>query len=118
MKEDIDDFELYDDDDLYANYDAFKALIDAGIPRSEALKRTGLTEQIVRDLEIEEEEMNLRSDFEEQYDAYDEDEEGFGEENWDDSEEMWDDDEVSYYDDGFDDDIYDENSFDNINDEF
>lgn len=112
MKEDIeDDFEL-NDDDLYANFDAFKALIDAGISRSEALKRTGMTEQIVRDLEIEEEEMSLRSEFEEKYDKFEDDEDGFGEEKWDDDEDSWDDDEGGFGEDDYEGDSYGSSSYD------
>ncbi|MFQ3576239.1 MAG: hypothetical protein SNJ77_07380 [Cytophagales bacterium] len=113
MKENQEDDLELNDDDLYANFDAFKALIDVGISRSEALKRTGLTEQIVRDLEIEEEEMNLRSEFEEKFDKFDDDDDGFGEEKWDDDEDSWDDDEG-----GFGNDYYDEDSYGSSYDEF
>jgi hypothetical protein len=50
------DFES--DDELYASYDAYKTLLDAGVSKAEALKRTALTAQIVKDLEAEEAEEN------------------------------------------------------------
>ena len=56
-KDDLEkDFES--DDELYASYDAYKTLLDAGVSKTEALKRTGLTPQILKDLEAEDEEEN------------------------------------------------------------
>lgn len=56
-KDDLEkDFES--DDELYASYDAYKTLLDAGVSKTDALKRTGLTAQIVKDLEAEEAEEN------------------------------------------------------------
>ena len=51
MKNNLDDLT---DDELFASYDAFKALIDAGLSKDQALERTGLTAQIVKDFEAEE----------------------------------------------------------------
>ncbi|MBX9853278.1 MAG: hypothetical protein K2X86_16155 [Cytophagaceae bacterium] len=65
------DFES--DDELYASYDAYKALLDAGVTKTDALKRTGLTAQIVKDLEAEEGEDEIKGEFKEVW--YTEDEE-------------------------------------------
>ena len=111
MKEPIEPFEDdldFSDEGMYASYDAFKTLVDAGVSRPEALKRTGLTEQIVRDLELEEDEMSLRSDFEEKWDRgdlNDDDDELDGPDKWSDDgfgdDDDWDN-ERSSYDSGFD----------------
>ncbi len=61
----------FSDDQMYANYDAFKTLTDAGVSRAEALKRTGLTEQIVKDFELEEEENEFKDEFKEEWDKFD-----------------------------------------------
>jgi hypothetical protein len=66
MKKEPEDLES--DDELYANYDAYKALIETGLSQKEALKRSGLTPQILKDLEEEEEEEDLKGDFKEVYD--------------------------------------------------
>ena len=57
------DFES--DDELYASYDAYKALLDAGLTKNDALKRTGLTAQIVKDLEAEEGDDEIKGEFKE-----------------------------------------------------
>ncbi len=82
MKEPIDEDLEFSDENLYANFDAFKTLLDAGITRGEALKRTGLTEQIAKDLELEEEEMSFRSEFEEKYDKFEGEDDEFGTDKW------------------------------------
>ncbi|MFL5728375.1 MAG: hypothetical protein ACJ75J_02705 [Cytophagaceae bacterium] len=72
--------DLESDDELYANYDAYKALIEAGVSQKEALKRSGLTPQILKDLEEEEEDEELKDDFKE---VYDEDEDSdLNESDW------------------------------------
>jgi hypothetical protein len=65
MKEDFDEL---DDDQLYASFEAYKALLDAGLSKKEAIERTGLTPQIVKDLEAEEDELELKADFKEVWD--------------------------------------------------
>lgn len=102
LEDDLD----FSDEGMYASYDAFKTLVDAGVSRPEALKRTGLTEQIVRDLELEEDEMSFRSDFEEKWDKgdlNDDDDDGFDKWNDDDGgdDDDWESDKSSY-DSGFD----------------
>lgn len=81
-----DDFES--DDELYASYDAYKALIEAGLSKPEALKRAGLTPQVLKDLEegnedTEDEDDDLGEDFKDEWES---DEEGesddFTEDNW------------------------------------
>lgn len=101
IDEDLD----FSDEGMYASFDAFKTLTDAGVSRAEALKRTGLTEQIVRDLELEEEEMSFRSEFEDKWDSgEDDDYDDFN--KWNDDEFSDDDefggDDRSSYDSGFD----------------
>jgi hypothetical protein len=103
IEEDLD----FSDEGMYASFDAFKTLIDAGVTRAEALKRTGLTEQIVRDLELEEEEMSFKSEFEDRYDTAEmgDDDEFDDFDKWNDDEFGDDDDfgdEKSSYDSGFD----------------
>lgn len=88
MKEPIDEDLEFSDENLYANFDAFKTLLDAGISRGEALKRTGLTEQIAKDLELEEEEMSFRSEFEEKYDKFEGDDDEFGTDKWGDDDDF------------------------------
>ena len=70
MKDNLDDLT---DDELQASYEAYKALIEAGLTKDQALNRTGITAQIVKDFQAEEEEMDLKEDFKEVWDA-DEDE--------------------------------------------
>jgi hypothetical protein len=57
--------EFGSDDEMYASYDAYKALIEAGASKAEALKRTGLTLQILKDLEEEEGDDDIKSEFKE-----------------------------------------------------
>ncbi len=109
MKEPIEPIEDdldFSDEGMYASYDAFKTLVDAGVSRPEALKRTGLTEQIVRDLELEEDEMSFRSDFEDKWDKGDLDDDSDDLDKWGDDElgddDDWGSDEKSSYDSGFD----------------
>ena len=109
MKEPIEPIEDdldFSDEGMYASYDAFKTLVDAGVSRPEALKRTGLTEQIVRDLELEEDEMSFRSDFEDKWDKGDLDDDSDDLDKWGDDEvgddDDWGGDEKSSYDSGFD----------------
>jgi hypothetical protein len=95
-KDDLEkDFES--DDELYASYDAYKTLLDAGVSKTEALKRTGLTPQILKDLEEEEGEENneIKDEFkdvwyssedEEEASEWKEDGDGFSEEeDWEDT---------------------------------
>ena len=76
MKNNLDDLT---DDELYASYEAYKALLEAGLAKDQALSRTGLTAQIVKDFQAEEDEMDLKSDFKEVWD--DEEEDGAWEES-------------------------------------
>jgi hypothetical protein len=102
-----DDFEELDDDQLYENYEAYKALVEAGVPKKDALKKTGLTAQILKDLEEEENEDDYKADFKE---VWGQDDEDFDESEW--SEESLDDDEFedSYEEDYSED--YDESGYD------
>ncbi len=87
-----DDFES--DEELYASYDAYKALIESGLSKPEALKRTGLSPQSLKDLEEEDEEQDLKDEFKEEWDSSDEEDpevEDFSEDEWE--EEDFDDDE-------------------------
>jgi len=97
-----DDFES--DDELDASYDAYKALIEAGLSKPEALKRAGLTPQLLKDLEEGEDEDNddnndddLDDDFKDEWESGDaEDVEDFSEDNWEEedfADDSWDDDE-------------------------
>jgi hypothetical protein len=96
--------DLENDDELYANYDAYKTLIESGVSQKEALKRTGLTSQILKDLEAEEEDEDMKDDFKE---VYDEDEDS------DLSEGDWkEDSEFSENDDSWEDDIEGDSSWD------
>jgi hypothetical protein len=88
--------EFESDDELYASYDAYKALLDAGVAKTDALKRTGLTAQIVKDLEAEEE--AEEKEFEDSWYLEDEEDEwkednfdGGDVEEWDDSDDIADD---------------------------
>lgn len=66
------EIENLDDDQLYEDYEAYKALVEAGVPKKDALKKTGLTPQIVRDIEEEmEEEDDYKSEFKEVWDSDD-----------------------------------------------
>ena len=70
MKNNLEDLT---DDELSASYDAYKTLIDAGLTKEQALERTGLTAQIVKDFQVEEGDDDFKSDFEDSWDADDED---------------------------------------------
>lgn len=74
-----DDFEELDDDQLYEDYEAYKALIEAGVPQKDALKKTGLTAQIVKDLEVELGEDEFKDEFKE---VWGQDDDDFDEDNW------------------------------------
>lgn len=52
-----DNFEPMGDNELYKSFDSYKALLEAGVSKKEALEKTGLTEQIVKNLEMEEEDL-------------------------------------------------------------
>lgn len=104
--EPLDDDLDFSDEGMYASYDAFKTLVDVGLSRTEALKRTGLTEQIVKDLELEEEEMSFRSEFEERWDKGSSEDDFDDFDKWNDDEfgddDDWGGDERSSYDSGYD----------------
>ncbi|MFN3403448.1 MAG: hypothetical protein ACK40G_05080 [Cytophagaceae bacterium] len=88
------------DDELYASFEAYKALLDAGLTKEQALSRTGLTAQIVKDFEEEEKAMeeddDFRDDFKEVWDDDEDldDESKWKEENLDDEWEQFDDDDA------------------------
>jgi hypothetical protein len=89
------------DDELYASFEAYKALLDAGLSKDQALSRTGLTAQIVKDLEDEEKALEEEDeyDFKDEWGAIDDDDADFDDEsNWReenfDEEESWDDDDA------------------------
>ncbi|MBO9700035.1 MAG: hypothetical protein J7604_07475 [Sporocytophaga sp.] len=91
------------DDELYASFEAYKALLDAGLSKDQALSRTGLTAQIVKDLEDEEKTMEEEDeyDFKDEWedggdddDADFDDDSNWKEENFD-EEGSWDDDDAS-----------------------
>lgn len=67
MKDNLDELT---DDELFASYEAYKALLDAGLTKDQALSRSGLTAKIVKDFEMEEEEDDLdyKDDSKEVYD--------------------------------------------------
>lgn len=93
-KDDLEkDFES--DDELYASYDAYKTLLDAGVSKTDALKRTGLTAQIVKDLEAEEAEENdeIKDEFKDVWYVSEDDEDDavWKEEGLDDGGGDWDD---------------------------
>ena len=67
--------EFESDDELYASYDAYKTLLDAGVSKTDALKKTGLTPQIVKDLEAEEEEEEQDDDFKDSWYSEEDEEE-------------------------------------------
>ena len=68
MKDPMDDEFQLGSNPLYVSFDAFKTLLDAGIPRNEALSRTGLSEEDARELEIEEESEEFKGEFTEEWD--------------------------------------------------
>lgn len=95
------------DDELYASYEAYKALIDAGLSKDQALSRTGLTPQIVKDFEEEEEDMDIRSEFKEVWDEDGEyEEEDWEESDVDDFDDNWSEDDYDDYEDSSYDDRY------------
>jgi hypothetical protein len=57
-----DSMDYNEEDDLYASYDAFKALLNAGLTRREALERTGLDEETLQMLEQEEDVIDFKND--------------------------------------------------------
>jgi hypothetical protein len=64
-----DEMEGYsEEDDLYASYDAFKALMNAGLSRREAMERTGLDEETLQMLEQEDDVIDFKSDAKEVWD--------------------------------------------------
>ncbi|TAH24682.1 MAG: hypothetical protein EAZ07_09175 [Cytophagales bacterium] len=85
MSNPIDDFT---DDELYASYEAYKTLLDAGLSKQQALDRTGLTAQIVKDFQDEEEDDDFKSEFKDEWDSDDDfnslDEDGFESDNLED----------------------------------
>lgn len=89
------------DDELYASFEAYKALLDAGLSKDQALSRTGLTAQIVKDLEDEEKTMEEEDeyDFKDEWENADDDDAGFDDDsNWKeenfDEEGSWEDDDA------------------------
>jgi hypothetical protein len=94
MKNNLDDLT---DDELYASYEAFKALIDAGLSKEQALSRTGLTAQIVKDFETEEEGEDYKSEFEDSWEDEEENEGNWKEEDddFDANDDEWSDDQYS-----------------------
>ncbi len=95
-----DDFDELDDDQLYEDYEAYKALIEAGVPQKEALKKTGLTAQIVKDLE---EEMGDDDEFKSEFkEVWGHDDDDFDEGAWKEEDlegDSWEDDVEDSYDD-------------------
>ncbi|MFN6946267.1 MAG: hypothetical protein ACK4ND_15060 [Cytophagaceae bacterium] len=85
------EFDDLDDDSLYVSFEAYKTLLDAGLSKKDALERTGLTAQIVKDLEEEENELEFKADFKEVWDADDDDDHDGGDWN-DDDDDNWNDD--------------------------
>ncbi len=90
------------DDELYASFEAYKALLDAGLSKDQALSRTGLTAQIVKDLEDEEKTMEEEDeyDFKDEWENADDDDAGFDDDsNWKeenfDEEGSWDEDDAA-----------------------
>ncbi|WMJ72480.1 hypothetical protein RCC89_04795 [Cytophagaceae bacterium ABcell3] len=79
MKDEFDDL---DDEQLYASFEAYKTLLDAGLSKKNALERTGLTAQIVKDLEAEEDELDFRSEFKEVWTEEEDDDAMFASEEW------------------------------------
>ena len=60
--------EYSEDDDLYASYDAFKALINAGLSRREAMERTGMDEETLQLMEQEDDVIDFKNDAKEVWD--------------------------------------------------
>jgi hypothetical protein len=63
-----DALEYNEEDDLYASYDAYKALLNAGMSRREALERTGLDEETLQLLEQEDDVIDFKNDAKEVWD--------------------------------------------------
>jgi|SRR6478735_713074 len=75
--------EDFSDDELYSSYDAYKALLEAGVSKAEALERSGLTAEIVKDLQEEEEGDDFDSGFEDKWETgSDEDDDSTGGDDW------------------------------------
>lgn len=100
MKDNLDDLT---DDELQASYEAFKALIDAGLSKDQALSRTGLTAQIVKDFQAEEEGDDYKSEFEDSWEDEGDDDSKWKEEDFDENDDAFSDD---FGDSGYDDDKY------------
>ena len=60
--------EYSEEDDLYASYDAYKALLSAGLSRREAMERTGLDEETLQLLEQEDDVIDFKNDAKEVWD--------------------------------------------------
>lgn len=61
--------DIPNDDELNASYEAYKALIETGSTKAQALSRTGLTAQMVKDLEVDDaDEAELEDDEDEDED--------------------------------------------------
>ena len=91
------------DDELYASYEAYKALLDAGLSKPQALERSGITAEIVKDFEEEEEADDLSSGYEDKWDTSSDEDDEIGGDSW--KEEDLDDD---FDDSDFDEDLGDE----------
>jgi hypothetical protein len=63
-----DGLEYSEEDDLYASYDAYKALLSAGLSRREAMERTGLDEETLQLLEQEDDVIDFKNDAKEVWD--------------------------------------------------
>lgn len=107
MKNNLDDLT---DDELYASYEAYKALLDAGLTKDQALSRTGLTPQIVKDFQAEEDELDLKADFKEVWDEDSEEEGDWKESEFDEDDSDWEesssDDDYGLSDGGYEEDRY------------
>ena len=58
----------YSEEDLYASYDAFKALLSAGLSRREAMEKTGLDEETLQLMEQEDDVIDFKNDSKEVWD--------------------------------------------------
>jgi hypothetical protein len=63
-----DGLEYSEEDDLYASYDAYKALLSAGLSRRESMERTGLDEETLQLLEQEDDVIDFKNDAKEVWD--------------------------------------------------
>jgi hypothetical protein len=63
-----DPLEYSEEDDLYASYDAYKALLSAGLSRRESMERTGLDEETLQLLEQEDDIIDFKNDAKEVWD--------------------------------------------------